>query len=193
MILGMCVNNKMHKYLYVSAYYFTVIACREYKPLIGERIIRTTSKKHKPAFDEGTGDAYPGSSEGCRRKDATQSGKEQMMSEFSQIDIRVTPVYGEGGLSRAFPHLARLLKDYRYTLVLNEEPSLYAMVDVLIRVKNDPAVPETAKRAILQREREFVKVRDQAREQLLGRRLNELDRTLYVLEDLFKELEKELG
>jgi hypothetical protein len=67
------------------------------------------------------------------------------------------------------------------------------MVDVLTRIKNDPAVPETAKRQILQKEREFVKVRDQARDQLLGRRLDELDRTLYILEDMFKDLDGDLG
>lgn len=115
------------------------------------------------------------------------------MSVYCQIDIRILPIYGEGGLSRALPNLTKLLKDYNYTIVLNEEPSLYHMVDVLTRIKNDPAVPQTSKQPILQREREFVKIRDQARDQLLGRRLDELDRTLYVLEDMFKDLDKDLS
>jgi len=114
------------------------------------------------------------------------------MSKYMQIDIRLLPVYGTGGLPDQFPRLAKLLKGARYVRVLEEEPSLYHMVDVLIRIKNDPAVAVNAKRAVVRMIDQFVKVRDEAREHLLARRLNELDRALYRLEDLFQDLEREL-
>ncbi len=115
------------------------------------------------------------------------------MSEFMQIDIRLEPVYGSGGFSNRFPHMAKFFRDYNYFRVLEQEPSLYQLVEVLTMIRKDPAIPEGAKVVIVRMEGQFTKVRDEAREQLLGRRLNELDKTLYRLEDLFKDLERQLG
>ncbi len=115
------------------------------------------------------------------------------MSKYIQIDIRVLAAYGPGGLKSAFPNLYDLLSTCRYDLVVEKEPSLYDMVDVLVRIRNDPNVPEVAKKPVAESASEFVKVRDEARELLLSRRLNDLDRLLYRLEDLFEELERKLG
>jgi hypothetical protein len=110
------------------------------------------------------------------------------MSKYMQIDIRLLPVYEEGGLKEAFPDLFNLLSDSGYDLVIEKEPSLYEMVEVMIRIKNDPHVREDSKKRIIRKLNELIKVRDQARESLLARRLNELDRFLYRLEDLFGDL-----
>ncbi|NSW87154.1 MAG: hypothetical protein HPY84_12620 [Syntrophobacteraceae bacterium] len=114
------------------------------------------------------------------------------MSEFIEIEIRLVPVYGSGGLRSKFPALVDLLEEYGYTLVLDREPTLYHLVDVLVRIRNDPAVPDRRKGAVTRLADRFVRIRDEAREHLLGRRLNELDKTLYTLEDLFRELDREL-
>lgn len=110
------------------------------------------------------------------------------MSKYMQIDIRLLPTYGEGGLKQAFPDLYKLLSESGYDLVIEKEPSLYEMVEVMIRIKNDPHVRKDSKKSIIQKLDELIKVRDQARESLLARRLNELDRFLYKLEDLFADL-----
>ncbi len=115
------------------------------------------------------------------------------MSKFMQIDIRLLPAYGSRGLMGSFPHLFEFLTYNGYDQVVANEPSLYEMVEVMIRIKNDPHVREGSKKPIIGRLAELVAVRDQAREQLLARRLNELDRLLYRLEDLFDELEGSLG
>jgi hypothetical protein len=115
------------------------------------------------------------------------------MSKFMQIDIRLLPAYGTGGLKGSFPHLFEFLTHNGYDLVVANEPSLYEMVEVMIRIKNDPHVRGESKKAIIGRLGELVTVRDQARELLLARRLNELDRLLYRLEDLFDELDGNLG
>jgi hypothetical protein len=114
--------------------------------------------------------------------------EEEEMSKYMQIDIRLFPAYGEGGLKKAFPDLFKLLSDSGYYLVIEKEPSLYEMVEVMIRIRNDPHVREDSKQPIIRILDELIKVRDLARESLLARRLNELDRFLYRLEDLFGEL-----
>ena len=115
------------------------------------------------------------------------------MSKFMQIDIRLLPAYGTGGLKGSFPHLFEFLTHNGYDLAVAKEPSLYEMVEVMSRIKNDPHVREESKKPISGKLSELVTVRDQARELLLTRRLNELDRLLYRLEDLFDELDANLG
>ncbi|MHC1724953.1 MAG: hypothetical protein AB9866_02825 [Syntrophobacteraceae bacterium] len=115
------------------------------------------------------------------------------MSAYMQIDVRVLPVFGAGGLKSAFPHLFKLLKDFRYDLVIQKEPSLYDIVEVLQRIKNDPQVPVNSKRPIIEKLDGFLRLRDQARELLLARSLNDLDRVLYKLEDLYEQLERDLS
>lgn len=115
------------------------------------------------------------------------------MSKLTEISIKLVPIYGSGGLPGRLPQLARGLKEFGYEIVLREEPSVYELVEVLIRLNNDPAVSATFKKPIARMLGEITKVRDLAREHLLARRLNELDQTLYRLEDLFEDLERELS
>jgi hypothetical protein len=118
--------------------------------------------------------------------------KEKTMSKYIEISVKLRPAYGTGGLSAVFPKLSKFLKDYGYSSVLEDEPSLYQLVDALVMVRKDPAIAEQAKSAVVRMESQMTKVRDEARELLLSRKLNELDSVLYRLEDLFKDLEKEL-
>ncbi len=110
------------------------------------------------------------------------------MSRYMQIDVRLLPAYGEGGLKNTFPELYRLLDEGGYNLVIEREPSLYEMVEVMIRMNNDPHVRKESKKRIGEKLEEMKKVRDQARESLLAGRLSELDGLLYRLEDLFSDL-----
>jgi hypothetical protein len=114
------------------------------------------------------------------------------MSKYMQIDIRLLPIFGSGGLKGAFPNLFKLLDEFGYTLVLQKEPSLYEMVDVVVRIRNDPHVPDSEKRAIVDLLAELERLRDEVRDLLLSRRLDELDRLLYRLEDMFEALDSKL-
>jgi hypothetical protein len=114
------------------------------------------------------------------------------MSKYIQIDIRLLPAYGSGGLKGAFPNIFELLSRSGYNLVLAKEPSLYEMVEVMIRVKNDPHVRSDSKKPIVLKLDELIKVRDLASKSLLARRLDELDHLLYRLEDLFGDLDGNL-
>ena len=110
------------------------------------------------------------------------------MSKYTQIDVRLLAAYGEGGLRQSFPDLYRLLDEGGYSLAIEREPSLYEMVEVMIRMNNDPHVRRESKEKILKNLDEMKRVRDRVRESLLAGRLSELDGLLYRLEDLFSDL-----
>jgi len=114
------------------------------------------------------------------------------MSRYMEIEIRLAPAYGSKGMGGDFPRLERLLREWGYLRAVEEPFSLYHLVDVLLRVERDPAVPDGEKGGVKGVAGRLRKARDQAREHLLARRLDDLDRTLYALEDLFGELEEEL-
>jgi len=109
-----------------------------------------------------------------------------------QIDVKVVPVYGSGGLRHAFPNLASWLKACGRDRLLREEPPLYQLVEGLERLATDPAVPAATKAGLMRLLPRFSRIRDEAREHLLSYRLKDLDACLYRLEDLFQDLEKEL-
>lgn len=114
------------------------------------------------------------------------------MSRLMQIDVRLLPVYGTGGLRGAFPKLASFLKECGRARLLEQAPSLYQLVEKLERVGIDPAVSDRKKAGLLRMLPRLERLRDEAREHLLGYRLKDLDSCLYQLEDLFEDLEKEL-
>ena len=109
-----------------------------------------------------------------------------------QIEIRIQPVYGSAGVDGKFPGLAAYLRDNGYEKAVREETTLYGMVDVLERVDRDIQTPEAAKRPLRSYIKDLIRIRDLAREALLGRRLNDLDKLLYDLEDRFRDMEKEI-
>ncbi|SMC21537.1 hypothetical protein SAMN02746041_01205 [Desulfacinum hydrothermale DSM 13146] len=115
------------------------------------------------------------------------------MSRTMQIDIRLLPAYGSGGLAKAFPRCAAMFRDVGKERVPEESPTLYHLVDELVRLMQDPAVPDRWKRPLGRHLDRLKQCRDEAREHLLGRRLNELDQSLYGLEDAFEDLERDLS
>jgi hypothetical protein len=108
-----------------------------------------------------------------------------------QIDIRLLPFYAKG-FKTHFPRLAGVLERERYLATGENEPSLYFLVDLLQRMEVDPAVPSPVKAAMNPFLGRLSALKDKAREALLERRLNDLDRLLYLLEDEFENLETSL-
>jgi len=115
------------------------------------------------------------------------------MSKFMEIEIKLIPIYGSAGFAGRFPKLASFLREWGYERIVDEQPSLYQLVEVLTRLRNDPAIPDNAKRPIIRLYDKIQMVRDEARENFLARHLNELDQNLYHLEDLYEDLEKEFS
>ncbi len=113
------------------------------------------------------------------------------MSKYTQIDIRLIPFY-EKGLVKQFPRIARLLREWSYRTPLEKEVSMYALVDYMADIAHEPGVPSDVKNRIAPYVSKLSALKETAREQLLSRKLNELDQCLYQIEDQFEDLEKSL-
>jgi hypothetical protein len=110
------------------------------------------------------------------------------MSQFMQIDIRVIPFF-EVPFEKRFPHLVELLRRLSYGEVLKKEPSFYELIDTMVTLVEHPDTSSELKELISPYVAELEKLKDQAREHLLARRLDELDKILYRIEDQFEDLE----
>ena len=110
------------------------------------------------------------------------------MSKYMQIDIRIIPFY-EKRFEKGFPHISDLLRRMSYKDLVEKEISFYEMADAVESIAESPETPSDIRDRIAPYTKEIVKLKETAREYLLSRRLNELDKTLYRLEDAFEELE----
>jgi len=110
------------------------------------------------------------------------------MSKYMQIDIRLVPFYTKG-FKGHFPRLAKAMENSGYLETATPEVSLYSLVDVLKRMNLDPGVPSFVKEKLMPFLEKLTALRDGAREELLKRRLNELDQILYRIEDEFEDME----
>jgi hypothetical protein len=111
------------------------------------------------------------------------------MSKHMQIDIRLLSFY-ERGFKTHFPKLAKAMESSGYKDAVDEERSLYDLVDVLRSMGNDKKAPDSLKDILKPFVGKLVPLKEAAREELLARRLNSLDRLLYTMEDDFEALEK---
>ena len=110
------------------------------------------------------------------------------MSQFMQIDIRVVPFFAVP-FEKRFPHLVDLLRRLSFGEALKKKPSFYDLIDTMVTISEHPDTPSELKDLIGSYVANLEKLKDQAREHLLARRLNELDRILYRIEDQFEDLE----
>jgi len=110
------------------------------------------------------------------------------MSQFMQIDIRVIPFF-EVPFEKRFPHLVELLRRVGYGEVLKKEPSFYALIDTIATISEHPDTPSELRDLISPYEVKLKNLKEQAREHLLARRLDDLDQMLYQIEDQFEDLE----
>ncbi len=110
------------------------------------------------------------------------------MSQFMQIDIRVIPFF-EVPFEKRFPHLVGLLRRLSYGEALKKEPSFYELIDTMATISQHPDTPSELKELISPYAAELEKLKEDAREHLLARRLDELDKILYRIEDQFEDLE----
>jgi hypothetical protein len=108
-----------------------------------------------------------------------------------QIDIRILPFF-EKPFEKEFPKITGLLKGASYEKALEEEASLYVLLDSLVSLSRDPMFSSTVKERMLPYVDRMQRVKRVARECLISRKLNELDGFLYQIEDLFGDLENNL-
>jgi hypothetical protein len=110
------------------------------------------------------------------------------MSQFMQIDIRVIPFF-EVPFEKRFPRLIELLRRLNYGEMLKKEPSFYELIDTMVTILDHPESPSELKDLIGPYVHKLTEQKEEAREHLLARRLDELDQVLYRIEDQFEDLE----
>ena len=113
------------------------------------------------------------------------------MSKYMQIDIKIIPFYKEG-FSKTFPRIYEFFKEVGYSKYVSEDKSLYEIVDIIENIAKDPGVKEDYREKLSPYCKKLVEIKKEAREMLLSRRLNELDKLLYRLEDVFADLNEDI-
>ena len=112
------------------------------------------------------------------------------MSKYMQIAVTVNPYY-QGELENDFPRLARHLS-YLDAALVESNPSLYALAGRLDKLLY--AFDGTELREVLLRQRQKLMGLHKDIEELLADwNLALADKLLYKLEDIFEEIEAELG
>ena len=113
------------------------------------------------------------------------------MSKFMQIDIRILPFF-EKTFEKNFPNIADLLQRLSYGEMVKKNPSFYDLVDAMVTILEHPDTPKEVKETIAPAVRKMNGLKETARDYLLSRKLNDLDRVLYQIEDQFEDLERSL-
>ncbi len=113
------------------------------------------------------------------------------MSQFMQIDIRIIPFF-EVPFEKRFPHLLEMFRRLGYDELIKKEPSFYALIESMVTIVDHPDTPDKIKEQIGPHVRKLVSLKEKARDHLLARRLDDLDRSLYEIEDQFEDLESAL-
>ena len=110
------------------------------------------------------------------------------MSQYMQIDISIRPFF-EVPFEKRFPRLADLLRKLGYEDVISKEPSFYYLIDTLMTISEHPETPKNIREQISPFVGKLAALKAEARDYLLARRLDDLDRKLYEIEDQFEDLE----
>ena len=103
------------------------------------------------------------------------------MSKYMQLTVRIRPYYNKKGLKKAYPRLAHRLS-YLFEIVGKLDQLLY-------QLEGDPPFRE-----ILLRHRSALhKLYEDIEERIADWHLAKADQVLYKMEDIFDEIEDELG
>jgi hypothetical protein len=113
------------------------------------------------------------------------------MSKHMQLTVRILPYYKKG-LNDVYPAVARRFGYLDETWV-EQNPSLFEIVGgldkLLYQLKGDPPFREL----LLQHRPALHKRYEQIEEHIADWQLSKADRLLYEIEDIFDEIEGELG
>jgi len=122
------------------------------------------------------------------RKLKTENGK--IMSTYMQLKVTVSPYY-QNDFRDAFPNLAQQLGYLKPDLV-GRNPSLYELAgqwDKLLYTFDGTPLREV----LLRRRDKIQKLHKSIEQEIADWRLAQADKQLYALEDIFGDIEAELG
>jgi len=113
------------------------------------------------------------------------------MSKHMQLTVSVRPYYKKG-FTAAYPRVARRL-GYLDEAWVEEGPSLFEMIQrldrLLYQLEGDPPFREI----LLQHRTALHKLYEDIEDHIADWHLAQADQLLYKVEDVFEEIERELG
>ena len=114
------------------------------------------------------------------------------MSKYMQLTVRIRPYYNKKGLKKAYPKLAHRLS-YLDEAWVEENPSLFEIIgkldQLLYQLEGDPPFREV----LLRYRSALHKLYEDIEEHIGDWHLAKADRLLYKIEDIFDEIEHDLG
>jgi hypothetical protein len=113
------------------------------------------------------------------------------MSKHMQLTVRIRPYYKKG-FENAYPAIAKRL-GYLDRPWVEEDPSLFEIVGrldkLLYQLEGDPPF----RKILLDHRKKLHELYDHIQEQIGDWHLAKADQGLYAIEDIFEEIERELG
>lgn len=113
------------------------------------------------------------------------------MSKYMQLTTKIRPYYKKG-LSKAYPGIAHRL-NFLDAQWVEQGPSLFEIVGtldkLLYQLEGDPPFREI----LLQHKSKLHKLYEDIQEQIADWHLAKADQLLYKMEDIFDEIEREVG
>jgi hypothetical protein len=113
------------------------------------------------------------------------------MSKHMQLTIRILPYYRKG-LKDVYPAIARRF-GYLHEPWLEENPSLFQIVGRLDKLLYQLEGDTPFRELLLQHRSALHKRYQEIEEHIADWQLSKADRLLYEMEDIFDEIERELG
>jgi hypothetical protein len=114
------------------------------------------------------------------------------MSKYMQLTVRIRPYYNKKGLKKAYPRLAHRLS-YLDEAWVEEDPSLFEIIgkldQLLYQLEGDPPFREL----LLQHRSALHRLYEDTEERIGDWQLAKADQLLYRIEDIFDDIEDELG
>jgi hypothetical protein len=113
------------------------------------------------------------------------------MSKYMQLEVRIRPYYSKG-FHKAYPRVTRRL-NYLHEAWVEQGPALFEIVGrldkLLYQLEGDPPFREL----LLQHRSALHKLYEDIQERVADWHLAEADKLLYKIEDIFDDIEEELG
>jgi hypothetical protein len=113
------------------------------------------------------------------------------MSKHMQLTVRILPYYKKG-LNDVYPEVTRRF-GYLDKSLVEKNPSLFEIVGSLDKLLYQLEVDPFFKQLFLQHRPALHKRYEQIEEHIADWQLSKADRLLYEIEDIFDEIEGELG
>jgi len=113
------------------------------------------------------------------------------MSKYMQLTVRIRPYYRKG-LEKAYPRITQRLS-YLHEAWIEEDPALFEIVGRLDKLLYQLEGDAPFREILLLHKSKLHKLYEAIQDEIADWHLAKADKFLYEIEDIFDEIESELG